>query len=150
MRYFRALKAMERVVDGVLSQPGLSEECQVSLMRMTDCARCAGFSDSAQSCNGLCLNTMRGCLLDLGDLVAPMQEFSEALVMLKNRVLTFSPFVQITLLQSHIFSFISSNNGLFFTIITEVRKHRRNSGWKGYVLGLDADIRMFLWTYLQT
>jgi hypothetical protein len=120
MRYFRALKAMEKVVDGVRSRQSLSEQCQASLMRMTDCAHCAGFPGSTQSCKGLCLNTMRGCLMDLGDLVEPVEEFSQALVGLKDSVITRSPFLQVAFLQGHVFRFISDSTNAFYSIIGEV------------------------------
>lgn len=121
MRYFRALRVMEKVVDGVMSRQNLTEQCKVSLMRMTECARCAGLTSSAKSCQGMCLNTLRGCLLDLGDLVEPMQVFSQALVGMKNRVLVFNPFNQITLVQSYVFQLISSSGANFFSAYSLVR-----------------------------
>lgn len=107
LRYLRALRVVDRVVDAVF-QHKLSDQCWRALMRMTHCASCAGYSRHTQICNGLCLNTFRGCLLDLGDLVAPIQQFSQALVSMKNTVITSSIYNQITLLGANAFFIVDS------------------------------------------
>ena len=109
MRFTRALKMVERVVEGILDLP-LTEQCQNALMKMTYCSQCAGYSGSLQPCQGLCMNSLRGCLLDFADLVEPIKKVTEALVNM-NRVLEIhNPWVQITLL-----------NPYFLTTVTETR-----------------------------
>ena len=116
LRYFRALRVMDRVVDAVLAL-GLSKQCQTSLMRMTRCSQCAGVS--ALPCNRLCLNTLRGCLVDLGDLVEPIREFSQALIRMEEQARSYSLYSQITLLSSYFFQTVSDTRTDF---ITEVHK----------------------------
>lgn len=120
MRYFRALRVVDRVVEAVVTRHHLSEQCKISLMKMVHCSHCAGYSGTTQSCNGLCLNTMRGCLLDLGDLVEPIQTFSQALAALKDRALTFNTFHQIDLLNSNVFTLIDSTSGDLFGVLSSV------------------------------
>ena len=107
LRYFRALHAMDKVIN-LIMEYSLSEQCNVALMKMTHCAHCAGHPKSIKSCNGLCLNTMRGCLAGLLDLVEPIRPFTESLIAMKDKVQTFSPYTQITLLNTYIFSMIDA------------------------------------------
>ena len=106
-RYLRGLKAMERVVGGIL-QYALSEQCKMSLMRMTHCAQCAGYPNTTKTCSGFCLNTMRGCLLDLAGLVEPLESFSQALIAMKNRVSRNNPAQAITTIEADVFMMIST------------------------------------------
>ena len=119
LHYFRALRVVDRVVDAVLAL-GLSKQCQASLMRMTRCGQCAGIS--ALPCNSLCLNTLRGCLVDLGDLVEPIQEFSQALIRMEEQARNYELYDQITLLSSYFFQAVSDTSTDFFTIVAEVCK----------------------------
>ena len=116
LRYFRALRAVDRVVEAVRDYR-LSDECKKSLLRMTHCDSCAGYSLHSRPCNGLCLNTARGCLIDFGDLVKPIQDFSRALIAMKNSVDVQLSFSQ---LPQSIFAFISSVSDEFFPILSEV------------------------------
>ena len=101
MRYVRALKMIENVIEGILDLP-LTEQCQSALMKMTYCSQCAGYNGQLLPCQGLCMNTLRGCLVDYVDLIEPIQETSKALVEL-NRVMErdFNPWNRITILNSY-------------------------------------------------
>ena len=101
MRYVRALKMIENVIEGVLDLP-LTDQCQSALTKMTYCSQCAGYNGDLLPCHGLCMNSLRGCLVDFADLVEPIREMTEALVEL-NRVLdnVYNPWDQMTLLNSH-------------------------------------------------
>ncbi len=119
LRYFRALRVVDRVVEAVL-QLRLSSECRKSLLRMTHCAHCAGLPGNSQTCSGLCLNTLRGCLMDLGDLVEPIRDFSRALNAMKNEVTRFNFYNQVSFVSSNIFNLIRSTTSDFRNILTEV------------------------------
>ena len=101
MRYVRALKMIENVIEGILDLP-LTDQCQSALMKMTYCSQCAGYNGNLLPCKGLCMNTLRGCLVDFADLVEPIQEASNALIEL-NRVLKYlyDPWIQMTRLNPH-------------------------------------------------
>ena len=102
LRYFRALRVVDRVVNAVL-RLRLSSECKKSLLKMSHCAQCAGLPGESKTCIGLCQNTLRGCLLDLGDLVEPIRDFSHALIAMKDLALAFNVYTQITFLETYIF-----------------------------------------------
>lgn len=123
MRYVRALKMVERVIEGVLDLP-LSTQCESALMKMTYCSQCAGYNGAVLPCKGLCLNILRGCLVDLAELVEPVREFTTAIVNLKNQLNhPYNPWDQITLLNSY-----------FFTTVTETQQSindiKENVGWE--------------------
>ena len=108
MRYIRALRLMDMVIEGCLELP-LTRQCQDALLKMTYCSQCAGYSADLLPCQGLCQNSLRGCLVDLSDLVEPIREFTDAMVNMR-RVLAdvYNPWDQITLLNSHFFIVLSS------------------------------------------
>ena len=101
MRYVRALKMIENVIEGVLDLT-LTEQCQSALMKMTYCSLCAGYNGQLLPCQSLCMNTLRGCLVDYIDLIKPIQETSNALIKL-NWVMKhdFNPWNRITILNSY-------------------------------------------------
>lgn len=120
MHYFRALHAANMVTKKALNHV-VTEQCQLSLMKMEDCALCAGYSAVfSPSCNGLCLNILRGCLLDLSDLVEPILSFSQVFVAMKDHISEFSFFGQVELLESHVFTMIGSTSDYSFRISHEV------------------------------
>ena len=119
LRYFRALRVVDRVVNAVLGLD-LTDQCKNSLMRMTHCAHCASFPSSTLTCPGLCLNTLRGCLLDLGDLAEPVRDFSQALVAMEDKAMENNVYDQITLLSSHFFELVLGSSNEFITIREEV------------------------------
>ncbi len=83
MRYMRALKSMDRVIVSTVDLL-LGQECQNSIMKMTHCASCAGFV--APTCDGLCLNVVRGCMVDLSDMFESLNNFSDALVRMHSSI----------------------------------------------------------------
>lgn len=98
---------LENVIEGVLDLP-LSDQCQSAIMKMTHCSQCAGYSSSLLPCQGLCLNSLRGCLIDLADLVGPVRDFTAALVRLKDNLDSrYDPWVQITLLNPHFLGIVT-------------------------------------------
>ncbi len=118
LRYFRALRVVDRVVEAVLNFR-MSELCQRSLMRMTHCSHCAGYMDGP--CNGMCQNTLRGCLMDLGELAEPMQDFSEALVAMESEARAYNVYNQVTFLSSYFFTLVRETTASFRDIVQEVR-----------------------------
>ena len=111
LRYTRALKMLETVVEGVLDL-NLTVQCRNSLMKMTHCSQCAGYSVDLLLCQGLCLNSLRGCLIDLVDLIEPLRNFTDAIVELNRQLDDFyKPWDQITLLSPY-----------FLTIVTEMQR----------------------------
>ena len=116
MRYTRALKMIENVIEGVLDLP-LTEQCQGALMKMTYCSQCAGYNGNLLPCQGLCMNTLRGCLVDFADLVEPIQELTNALVEL-NRVMEHehNPWDQLTTLNPYFIRTATDTQRDFSTI----------------------------------
>ena len=97
MHYMRALYISDHIIESVLSQ-GLTTQCRNAILKMTHCSQCAGHSSPA-SCSGLCLNTMRGCLVDLSDLAEPFRQFTQAVIWMKEQL---EPLIdQFTLIQPH-------------------------------------------------
>ena len=113
MRYMRALKMVERVIEGIFELP-LTKQCESALMKMTYCSQCAGYNGDLLPCKGLCLNILRGCLVDFADLVEPIREFTTAIVNLKNQLNhPFNPWDQITLLNSYFFITVTETQQSF-------------------------------------
>ena len=52
----------------------------------------------------------------------PIQDFSQALIAMKERVVDFNPYNEIILLQSTFFDFIFSETGDYYNILEEVSK----------------------------
>ena len=104
MHYLRALRAANLVIKNT-QKIVMTEQCKLSLMKMDDCALCAGYQ-AISSCNGLCLNILRGCLLDLSDLVEPITSFSQVLVAMKEHISEFSIFQQTHNLETNVFAMI--------------------------------------------
>ena len=100
MRYVRALKMIENVIEGILDLP-LTDQCQSALMKMTYCSQCAGYNGDFLPCQGLCMNTLRGCLVDFADLVGPFQATSSALVEMNRILESYNPWDQITTLNPY-------------------------------------------------
>ena len=113
---------VENIIEGILDLP-LTDQCQSAVMKMTHCAHCAGYNGELLPCQGLCMNSMRGCLVDFPDLVEPIQEFTDAMVNLNNVLeQRYNPWDQITLLNSY-----------FFSIVTDTRDNivdiKNNVSW---------------------
>ena len=124
MHYLRAIRAVELVVEGVLNYE-VTEQCKISLMKLESCASCAGYeSSSMSSCNGLCLNILRGCLLDLSDLVQPIKSFSQVLITMKDHIkLSRSFFNQVDQVQKYVYTFLAPIvSSSFFADVSETLK----------------------------
>lgn len=116
MRYLKALRTLDRVILSTVDY-FLRPECQASIMKMTHCSSCAGFV--APMCDGLCLNVMRGCLVDLSDMFESLDNFSVALVDLHESISSrnglFFFWSQFDLLMSNFFTLITDTiGGSFF------------------------------------
>ena len=109
MYYFRALRTADAVLESLLTQR-LTNSCRTAIMKMSHCAQCAGYEMSTTHCQGMCLNSLRGCLVDLADLAGPFKEFSDAVVRMKTSLEdVYSPWVQFNILESHFFSMVSTS-----------------------------------------
>ncbi len=120
MRYLRALRVGDRIIDSMLGYR-LTVQCEQSLMKMKYCANCAGYSSSLQSCDGLCMNTIRGCFVDLLDLVEPIEAYSEALAAMRDRIIRIDPFNAITFINIDIirtFSLLTSSQDQIVTNVS--------------------------------
>ena len=98
---------MDMVIEGVLDLP-LTSQCQDALAKMSYCSQCAGYSSDISPCKSLCVNTMRGCLVDLINLVPPFREATVALVRVKNLLeYRYNIWDQIALLNSYFFTTVT-------------------------------------------
>lgn len=122
MYYLRALKRLDSVIEATVDYV-LKDSCQASIMKSTHCANCAGYSVSP--CNGMCLNVMRGCLVDLSDMFGPLERFSEALIKLENSISErnglYYLWAQFNLLHTYFFMMVSDTFSEALTIETKVR-----------------------------
>ena len=80
--YIRALNTAESILE-LLTELEYTPQCKHALMRSGYCAQCGGVPTSIQPCHELCLNTLRGCLVDYTDLFDPYLKFTEAAVRMK-------------------------------------------------------------------
>ena len=119
MHYLRALYISDHIIESVLSQ-GLTKQCRNAILKMTHCSQCAGYSSPA-TCSGLCLNTMRGCLVDLSDLAEPFRQFTQAVVWMKEQV---EPIInQLTFIHVHFLNVIQFVNSERQAISKEVSSY---------------------------
>ncbi|XP_076010529.1 glypican-5-like [Genypterus blacodes] len=85
----RALSRLLRLAGEVVNateRAGLSRECGRGLVRMQYCSHCRGLT-LIRPCTGLCINTMRGCLVGVSELGAP---WGKLLVLLQRLVATLA------------------------------------------------------------
>lgn len=75
--FMRAFRQGVDVIDSV-QRFALSRNCAGALMRMTYCSECATYTE-VKPCTGLCLNVMRGCLVEVRGLDHFYSEFINAL-----------------------------------------------------------------------
>lgn len=122
MYYLRALKRLDSVIEAIVDF-ALKDQCESSIMKMTHCANCAGYS--ADTCNDLCLNVMRGCLVDLSDMFGPLEQFSEALVRLESSISTRNGlhyfWGQMNILHTYFFERVTDTFNNALSIEAEVR-----------------------------
>ena len=156
--YLRALGASSTVLQSLPTSSASTKPCASALARISNCSTCLGTPGSVAPCDGLCTNVLRGCLVDLAELVGPFQEYAYALADFKNSLLRdFNPWDQITLLQSTIFRFFTSARASDFSAVSSAVEVRvchsvcvsqcvcvcvwKGSVWKGCACGLVACIR---------
>ena len=95
MYYLRALRYADLVLEQILDFT-LTDQCKNSLMRMSYCAQCAGYDTAYTPCHGLCMNSLRGCLLELSEIKPAFEQFSATLLRMKEGLEnSFNPFLQI-------------------------------------------------------
>ena len=108
MYYFHALRTADAILESLLSHR-LTNSCKTTLMKMSHCAQCAGYEDTTH-CQGMCLNSLRGCLIDLADLAGPFREFSDAVVQMRNSLEdVYNPWVQFNILEAHFYSILGTS-----------------------------------------
>jgi hypothetical protein len=99
MYYIRALNTAEAFLQTVVELE-LTPQCRHALLRSSYCAQCSGLPSEARPCLDLCLNTIRGCLVDYSDLYEPYRRFTEAAIQMKeylnNKVNPFTHIDQLT------------------------------------------------------
>ena len=105
--FLRALRVSSVVLESVASTP-LTKPCVASLAKISNCSTCLGTSTGAAPCEGLCENILRGCLVDLAELVGPFQDYLNTVVDFKNNLLLdYNPWNQIVLVTNTIFKFLT-------------------------------------------
>ena len=133
--YLRALSTGEEALSSVLDVQ-LTPQCALAVQRMTYCAQCAGYGSSALPCEGLCLNTIRGCFADLSDLREPFEEFVRAVVRMKEYLeREVSPWVHIYQLQINFIDLITNTVSMGNNIHLDVSGGGRVGGWEGGRVG---------------
>ena len=88
--YLHALGVSSTVLRSLPSSPP-SKPCVSALARISNCSSCLGVPGSVEPCNGLCINVLRGCLVDLAELVGPFQEYVNTLVAFTNNLNFYNP-----------------------------------------------------------
>ena len=116
--YLRALGVSSTVLRSLLSSTP-SKPCVSALARISNCSSCLDVPGSVEPCNGLCINVLRGCLVDLAELVGPFQEYVNTLVAFTNNLLQdYNPWKQITLVQSTILRFLTLARTIDFPAVS--------------------------------
>ena len=88
MYYIRALRTADRVIESILRHR-TTRGCDMALFKMTHCSQCAGFSElESPICPDYCLNTMRGCLIELASLIEPLKTLTESLLRMREELET--------------------------------------------------------------
>ncbi len=87
MEIFRAIRVRDRVIESLFEMK-FTDNCNASLFRMTYCARCRGHPVDYPylPCRDLCLNTMRGCMVDTLYLVDSMDALTKAIRKLRQKL----------------------------------------------------------------
>ena len=124
LSYLLALNTSD-VVLGSIGSPLFTRGCNVSLARMLACPYCAGYGGSglgAEPCQGMCLNTFRGCLVDFAELAEPLSKFVSTMATFASALKTdYSPWDQITLLENKFLIIMSNVYNGWPTINSQVR-----------------------------
>ena len=102
--YIRALNAAEELLNRVYELE-FTPQCKQALAKLTFCAQCGGHS--ARPCAELCLNTLRGCLIDYADLYEPFRRFTLSAIRMKNYLNSnVNPFTHLEQLRTKVFNVI--------------------------------------------
>ena len=119
MYYLRGLRASELVVKK-LSQLSYSTQCQLSLMKLDRCSACAGYA-ALRPCKSMCINMLRGCLVDVSDLEQPVTSLSQALGGMNEHFADLDFNQQLVSFEQYIFDLIGSTSNRAFNIRNQVR-----------------------------
>jgi len=106
MYYLRGLHAGV-VVMQKLMQHSFSQQCRTSLMKLDRCSACAGYA-SLRPCKSLCVNLLRGCLVDLADMEQPVLALSQALADMNEYFANVDFHQRLISFEQFIFDFIGS------------------------------------------
>lgn len=132
--YLRALDTAEEFLRTVLELE-LTPQCRQALLRSSYCAQCSGLPSSVRPCQSLCLNTLRGCLVDYSDLYEPYRKFADATVDMKKYLdKIVNPFTHIDQLTTGFLNLIQDILDQSITYHRQVRGggvrvREREGGW---------------------
>jgi hypothetical protein len=115
--YLRALGVSSTVLRSLLSSPP-SKPCVSALARISNCSSCLDVPGSVEPCNGLCINVLRGCLVDLAELVGPFQEYVNTLVAFTNNFEVSNPWTDIAEIPSIMIAFYTMLGGIDFSAVS--------------------------------
>jgi len=118
MYYLRGLHASETLIEKVYAH-AMTKQCKFSLMKMDRCSVCAGYT-SLRPCKGLCMNLLRGCLVDFSELEGPLMELSQALVEMNEHFLPIQR--RIKDLEQNVFNLVGDTSLNVFTIKPRVSR----------------------------
>ena len=76
--YIRSMEVLKSALKSI-SDFHLSSSCQKALLRMTECKLCAGYTAEEKPCEELCLNSVRGCIFGIEELVDPLKKLVQEL-----------------------------------------------------------------------
>jgi hypothetical protein len=118
--YIRALNTAQEFINEVMALD-YSPQCQQAIMKATYCAQCSGYPSTVATCAGLCLNTLRGCLIDFVDLYEPFRRFTTAVIRMKEYLDgNVNLFNHIGLLTTGFFDVITTTQRMSRTINEEI------------------------------
>ncbi|XP_043913441.1 glypican-4 isoform X2 [Protopterus annectens] len=84
-RAFAQGLAGARDVIGKVAAVNPTDQCMKALLRMMYCPHCQGLV-AVKPCNGYCLNVMKGCLANQGDLDTEWNNFIDSMLLLAERL----------------------------------------------------------------
>lgn len=114
MYYLRGLRSADLLIEA-LTKHSVSSQCKASLVKMDRCSACAGYN-SLRSCKNLCINLLRGCMVDLSDIQEPLTTLSESLVELNNQISSNNFYNRLVTLEHNIFTLIGRTATSVFNI----------------------------------
>ena len=107
--FMRSRKVIRDVVNGLIEYTStFTSSCQQSLLQAIDCARCSGYAD-IKVCHNLCMNTLRGCLVDFKEVGTAFATMYASLKSLERQMLSqFNPDHSFRSLQSGFVGFTTT------------------------------------------